>query len=128
FSITDEWYFNIRFRPERKGVIPLLAAKPSDAVRDGPYVYPRGPYPHVQKAKGEIETMMWAIERPDGGRGVGFTGGHFHRNWQNDNFRKIVLNSAVWMCKLPVPAEGVASPIADADLQKNLDPKAPRPK
>ena len=82
-----------------KGVTPILSAKPSDEVRDGPYVYPKGPYKHIQEAKGRSETMMWAVERPDGGRGVGFTGGHFHRNWPNDNFRKVVLNALVWICK-----------------------------
>ena len=44
FSIRDEWYFNMRFRPDMKDIKPILTAKPSDAVRDGPYVYPRGPY------------------------------------------------------------------------------------
>ena len=44
FSVRDEWYFNMRFRPEMKGVTPILSAKPSDTVRDGPYVYPKGPY------------------------------------------------------------------------------------
>ena len=42
---------------------------------------------------GRAEAMMWAVERPDGGRGFGFTGGHFHDNWGNDDFRKTVLNA-----------------------------------
>jgi hypothetical protein len=128
FSIRDEWYFNMRFRPAMKGVTPILSAKPSDAVRDGPYVYPRGPYSHIQKAKGRAEAMMWAIERADGGRGVGFTGGHFHQNWKNDNFRKVVLNAAVWICKVEVPRDGVASEVTEAEIKKNLDPKGPRKK
>ena len=74
--------------------------------RDGPYVYPKGPYAHIQEAKGQPEAMMWAVERPDGGRGVGFTGGHFHKNWLDDNFRKVVLNAAVWICKVEVPGRG----------------------
>lgn len=128
FAIRDEWYFNMRFRPEMKGVTPILTATPSDATRDGPYVYPRGPYPHIQAAKGRPEALLWAVERPDGGRGVGFTGGHFHRNWQDDNFRKAVLNAALWICKVEVPAAGVASQVSDAQLQANLDPKPPRKK
>jgi hypothetical protein len=102
---------------------PLLVAKPSDKVRDGPYVYPKGPYPHIQKGKGRSEAMMWAVERPDGGRGFGFTGGHFHDNWGNDDFRKLVLNALVWICKMQVPANGVESHISKEDLDKNLDPK-----
>ena len=49
---------------------------------------------------------MWAVERPDGGRGFGFTGGHFHDNWANDDVRKVVLNALVWVTKLDVPAGG----------------------
>ena len=126
FSIRDEWYFNMRFRPELKGIVPILSAKPSDAVRDGPYVYPRGPYPHIQKAKGQAETMMWAVERSDTGRGVGFTGGHFHRNWRDDNFRKVVLNAALWTCKADVPTDGVASTVTEDEIKENLDPKGPK--
>jgi hypothetical protein len=111
-----------------KDVKPILSAKPTDAVRDGPYVYPRGPYKHIQDAKGHTEAMMWAVERKDGGRGVGFTGGHYHRNWRDDNFRKVVLNAALWICKLDVPRDGVASTVTEAEIKENLDPKGPREK
>jgi len=126
FSIRDEWYFNMRFRAEMKGVTSILSAKPSDAVRDGPYVYPKGPYKHIQEAKGRAETMMWAVERPDGGRGVGFTGGHYHKNWLDDNFRKVVLNAAVWICKADVPRDGIASTVTADEIKENLDPKGKR--
>ncbi len=123
FAVRDEWYFNMRFRDNMQGVTPILTAKPSDEVRDGPYVSPRGPYPHIQAAKGRAETMMWAVERPDGGRGVGFTGGHFHRNWATDDFRKVVLNALVWLVKLDVPADGIVSRVTEAEMMANLDPK-----
>ena len=41
-------------------------------MRKGPYVYPKGPYPHIVAASGREETLMWAYDRPDGGRGFGF--------------------------------------------------------
>jgi len=123
FTIRDEWYFNMRFRPNMKGITPILLAKPSDAVRDGPYVYPKGPYKHIQDARGRAETMMWAVERADGGRGVGFTGGHFHKNWLDDNFRKVVLNAAVWICKADVPRDGISSRVTEDEIKDNLDPK-----
>ena len=66
---------------------------------------------------------MWALERPDGGRGIGFTGGHFHDNWGNDEFRKIVLNALLWIANAQVPASGVESKIAPEELPQNLDPK-----
>jgi hypothetical protein len=126
FAVRDEWYFNMRFRPELKGVTPILSAKPSDAVRNGPYVYPRGPYKHIQEAKGRTEHMMWAVEREEGGRGVGFTGGHFHRNWLDNDFRKTVLNALLWISKVEVPPDGVTSRVTEADLARNLDPKGSR--
>jgi hypothetical protein len=93
-------------------------------VRDGPYVSPKGPYAHIQAAKGRPETMMWAVERPDGGRGFGFTGGHFHLNWQNDDQRRLVLNALVWLTKLEVPAGGINSaPVSDVEAMQNLDEK-----
>jgi hypothetical protein len=127
FAVRDEWYFNMRFRDGMKGITPILSTKPPDEVRDGPYVYPKGPYKHIQEAKGRAEAMMWAAERPDGGRGVGFTGGHFHRNWANDDFRKVVLNALLWICKLEVPKDGVVSKVTEAEMMANLDPK-PRKK
>jgi len=123
FSTKDEWYFNMRFNEANVGLIPILVAKPSDAVRDGPYVHPRGPYEHIQGSKGRDEVMMWAVERKDGGRGFGFTGGHFHLNWGNDDQRKVVLNALLWISKVEVPAEGVASTVTEAELMQNLDPK-----
>ncbi|MBW3631142.1 MAG: ThuA domain-containing protein, partial [Gemmatimonadetes bacterium] len=126
FTTRDEWYFNIQFRPGMTGITPILQATPSDAVRDGPYVSPRGPYPHIQAAKGHAETMAWAVQRPDGGRGFGYTGGHFHANWGNENARKLVLNALLWVSGVEVPAGGVNCAVTPEDLTRNLDPKPPR--
>jgi len=123
FALLDEWYFNMRWMPASNGVTPILVARPSDQVRKGPYVYPPGPYPHIVGAGGRDETMMWVLERADGGRGFGFTGGHKHVNWANDNFRKVVLNALLWLARVEVPAHGVESKVAPEDLAKNLDPK-----
>lgn len=128
FKIRDEWYFSIRFPEGMKGVQSILVATPSDETRDGPYVHPKGPYPHIQARKGEEETMMWCIERPDGGRGVGFTGGHFHKNWADDNMRKVVLNALLWISKAEVPEKGVESKVSEEDMAANLDPKPARKK
>jgi hypothetical protein len=119
----------MRWRPEMKGVTPILVARPSDKVRDGPYVWPAGPYPHIQAAKGHEETMMWVSEGAKGERGFGFTGGHFHENWSDDNFRKVILNAFLWVAKIEVPAHGVDSPrVTEEDLYQNLDTKnGPKP-
>jgi hypothetical protein len=123
FSTKDEWYFNMRWREDKKGITPILVAKPSDAVRKGPYVYPKGPYEHIVAASGRDETMMWVYERPNGGRGFGFTGGHTHANWGDPNQRKVVLNALLWIAKATVPANGVESVVTEDDLKQNLDPK-----
>lgn len=121
FTVRDEWYFNIRFRPGMAGVTPLLVAKPTDDTRDGPYVHPQGPYDHIVERKGENEVMSWVVEREDGGRGFGFTGGHFHENWGDDNFRTYVLNALVWLSGADVPAGGVHCEVTESDLEENLD-------
>jgi hypothetical protein len=129
FATHDEWYFNMRWTPDAsamKRVMPILAAKPSDEVRNGPYVSPRGPYPHIIADSGKVETMMWIYERPDGGRSFGFTGGHTHTNWGDVNQRKVVLNALLWIAKVDVPAHGVEDKITEADLAVNLDPKPAR--
>jgi type 1 glutamine amidotransferase len=123
FAVRDEWYFNIRFRPENKGVVPILIAKPDDAARGGASAAPRGPHAHIAAAKGRDEVLAWAVERPDGGRGFGFTGAHTHRNWGNPNFRKLVLNAILWTAKLEVSADGAQSSVSESELRANLDPK-----
>ena len=127
FNINDEWYFNMRFREGMKGVQPILTAVPPQSTmsrKDGPH---EG-NPEVRKAveRGEPQHVAWAAERPGGGRGFGFTGAHFHRNWGNPNFRKIVLNAIVWTAKMEVPASGIASEVTPAELEQNLDPKGRR--
>ena len=122
FAVRDEWYFNMRFRPDMQGVTPILVAKPSDDTRQGKSSSPRGPYPHIVAASGRDEILMWAVERPDGGRGFGFTGGHTHKNWGNDDFRKTVLNALLWIAKVDVPPAGVQSRVTEEELGQNLDP------
>jgi type 1 glutamine amidotransferase len=123
FTVRDEWYFNIRFRPNMEGLTPILVAKPSDETRQGKTSSPRGPYPDIVAAKGRDEVLAWAVERPDGGRGFGFTGGHFHINWGDENFRRLVLNALLWTAKIEVPAGGVQSRVTPEELRMNLDPK-----
>jgi len=106
-----------------KGITPILVGKPDDETRQGKSSSPRGPYPHIVAASGREEVLAWAVERSDGGRGFGFTGGHTHKNWDNENFRKVVLNALLWTAHAEVPANGVECTVTDEDLKKNLDPK-----
>ncbi len=112
FTIRDEWYYGMRFIEDMKGLTPILQAVPPDETRRTEYTKSR---------KGQLETMAWAYERPDGGRGFGFTGGHFHRNWADENFRRIVVNAILWCAKVEVPEGGAKVEFDPADLNKNLD-------
>ena len=97
FTIRDEWYFNMRFRDGMKGVIPILTAVPPASTtdrKDGPHE--GNPAMREMVARAEPQHVAWASERPGGGRGFGFTGAHFHRNWGDDNFRKLALNAILW--------------------------------
>ena len=129
FATHDEWYFNMRWTADpaaKSRIMPILVATPSDEVRKGPYVSPKGPYDHIIADSGRAETMMWLYERPDGGRSFGFTGGHTHANWGDPNQRRIVLNALLWIAKVEVPAKGVEDRVTDADLTMNLDDKPAR--
>jgi hypothetical protein len=124
FKIRDEWYYHMRFVEGMKGITPILSAVPPDDTRGRPGVNsPHGGNPHVLARKGQAEHMMWCYERPDGGRGFGFTGAHFHENWGNDNYRKVVLNSLLWLVKMDVPQNGVSSSVTPEQLLLNLDDK-----
>jgi type 1 glutamine amidotransferase len=114
FGIQDEWYFNIRFAPESKHVTPILKAVPPDKVRGTPA---------AKEHPGRSEIVAWAFQRDNGGRSFGFTGGHFHKNWADENFRRLVTNAILWTAKVEVPKEGAKVELDAAELKKNLDRK-----
>lgn len=124
FATLDEWYFNMRFRPGMDHVTPILTAVPPAKTMDRTDGTHSG-NPDVRKkvAAGEPTHVAWAAERDGGGRGFGFTGGHFHKGWANDNQRKLVLNAILWIAHVEVPTSGVESKVTPADLLLNLDPK-----
>jgi len=121
FSIRDEWYYHMRFQKNMSGVTPILTAIPPASTLDRP----DGPHsgnPYVRAEKGRPQHVAWAYDRPNGGRGFGFTGGHVHWNWAQDDFRKLVLNALVWTAHGDVPAEGVPSRTPTIEqLQANQD-------
>ncbi|QIF03591.1 ThuA domain-containing protein [Roseimicrobium sp. ORNL1] len=120
-TVNDEWYFRMRF-PEPPVHSTLLKATPTRALIKRYIHWNEG----ADAELGKPQTLMWGVQRPDGGRGVGFTGGHWHRNWAIDDFRKVVLNAIVWTAGLDVPEGGVKSqPITEAQLNENLDEKTP---
>ncbi|PYJ80557.1 MAG: hypothetical protein DME22_23935 [Verrucomicrobia bacterium] len=89
FTTPEEYYYRIRFRENDSRLRPIIVTCPPKETNDF--------------------TVGWAVERADGGRGFGFTGGHFYANWWNADFRRLVLNAIVWTAKLDVPEKGVRS-------------------
>ena len=104
FKIRDEIYYNLRFRERDPRLVPVLSTT-------------------MPGEKGEY-VVAWAVERKDGGRGFGFTGGHFFDNFRDDSFRRLVLNAVVWIAKAEVPLGGVRSTApTDAELEKLAPPR-----
>lgn len=124
FSTNDEWYFHMRFKDGMDGVTPILSAvAPPETMsrKDGPHS--GNPAVREEVAAGVPQHVAWAVERADGGRGFGFTGGHYHKGWSNPDQRKLVLNAILWVAKADVPEKGVESTVTESDLLANLDPK-----
>jgi len=117
----DEFYYHMRFRPARGEVLDLVTATPT-RERVKRYINLWNEYGVAEL--GKPQSLMWGVERPDGGRGVGFTGGHYHRNWAVDGFRKLALNAIVWTAGMEVPKDGVRSKsVTEDELNANLDDK-----
>src|SRR6184192_4096119 len=89
FTTQEEYYYRIRFRENDPRLRPIVVTRPPRETNDF--------------------AVGWAVERADGGRGFGFTGGHFFANWWNADFRKLILNAIVWTARLDVPKNGVRS-------------------
>lgn len=108
FFMDDEWYYHMRFKDDMQGVTAILTAVPPESTRqrgDGAH----SGNPTVRARKGMPEHVAWVVQRPDGGRGFGFTGGHWHWSWACDSFRTVVLNGIAWTAGVEIPAAGVPS-------------------
>jgi len=111
FAVRDEWYYHMRFVENTKNITPILKVLPPDSTltrEEGTHTN----NPHVREAvlkNKDPQTLAWAYERPEGGRGFGFTGGHVHANWANDSFRMLVLNAIAWTAKMKFPETGINS-------------------
>jgi len=86
-KVKEEFYYRLKLA--KTGLTPVLTARIED----------------------KDETVCWALERADGGRGFGFSGLHFHDNWKHESYRRVVLQGILWTLKKPIPAAGV--PAAD---------------
>ena len=100
FKIKDEWYFHMRFRSDNMGkLIPILSDDGAEGNHEARRRRPAATRRFAGCGGGQVQHVAWAYQREDGGRGFGFTGGHNHLNWGNDDFRKTVLNAILWVAK-----------------------------
>ena len=94
FRLRDEYYFQLKFA--KAGTIrPILQVA----------------------IDGRPETVAWAYERPDGGRSFGFSGMHYHSNWELPACRRVIAQGLLWTLKMPVPREGVAVDVPEEVLK-----------
>lgn len=102
FEVREEYYFNMRFRENDRRLTPILS---------------------FSADKSDLSSVVgWAVERADGGRGFGYTGGHFHKNWDKDRVRKMMLNALLWTAKVEVPPGGVESKLPADERAKSEQP------
>ncbi len=121
FTAYDEFYWNMRFPSEEEcdccHSLATATPTPEKIIR-----YLRLWNKHGEDTLNTPQSLMWCRDPETGGRGIGFVGGHYHRNWAIDDFRTLVLNAIVWLAREEVPEGGVISqPIDQEELNKNLD-------
>ncbi|MBU6398876.1 MAG: DUF1080 domain-containing protein [Verrucomicrobia bacterium] len=95
FQLHEEFYYHLRFRENDPRWTPILTfgTEPKDPTA----------------------VVAWAVERADGGRGFGYSGGHFLVNLEKESVRRLLLNAILWTAKADVPMDGVRSSLADAE-------------
>ena len=75
----------------------------------------------AEEKLGTPQALIWCKDPPEGARGAGFVGGHYHRNWAIDDYRTLILNTIAWVSGVEVPKGGVPSlPISLKNLTKIL--------
>jgi type 1 glutamine amidotransferase len=117
FSLYDECYFHLRECGHDHGEVqPMFHVSPAkELVEPGLTPYRGNDHARATMAEGKVpQYVAWAFPRPKGGRAFGFTGGHFHWSWANDDARKMVLNGILWSAGGEVPARGLVSKTPDA--------------
>jgi type 1 glutamine amidotransferase len=94
-TAEEEFYYRLKLAMPATAVTPLLHAR----------------------IEGESHVVAWAWERPDRGRAFGFTGLHFHKNWELAAYRRMVAQGIVWTLKVPIPDKGLNVDVTAEDLR-----------
>ena len=88
FKARDEFYYQLVLHKSSAELLPMLQVE----------------------IDGKLETVAWAWERPDAGRSFGFSGLHFHENWQVPEYRRLIAQAVLWTNRVAIPKDGLAVP------------------
>lgn len=91
YEFEDEYYLN----PTIEKATPLL---------------------QVKERGGKDVIVGWAHEREGGGRAFATTLGHPYSNFQDERFRRMIVNGILWSAHVEVPDEGAAVDIGEEAL------------
>jgi type 1 glutamine amidotransferase len=91
FEINDEYYM----APTNKSATPLL---------------------QVHEKGGKDVAVGWVYDRPDGGRAFVTTLGHSYKYFQQESFRRMIVNGVLWAAHVEVPKEGAPVNLSQAAL------------
>jgi hypothetical protein len=119
----DEFYWNLNFpkSADCKHCYPLATAIPTEKnmIRYGSSKFWNK---QAEEKLGTPQALLWCSDPEKGARGAGFVGGHYHRNWAIENYRKLILNTIAWVVRVNVPQNGVPSKeVTKAMLNQNLN-------
>ncbi len=118
FVLHDEWYFNLRFKNDAK-ITNILQAIPTDEAYNRPDGRHTG-NKYMRTLKGAPTTLAWAVENPNGTKGFGFTGWHEYFNYNNDSFRKLIINAIAWAAGYEIPENGFNTKAPSIDKMDSL--------
>jgi len=99
FTIDDGWLTSLRFSSDsQQRTTPLLRTLPPKSVSSTP---PKGADPGV---------VAWVFETPQGSRAFTFTGGHLHKSFAEEGYRRFLVQGILWSAGLEIP--GAGAPVA----------------
>lgn len=106
FTVDDGWLSRLRFAPDKAGVTPLLrTVAPTDSKT---------------KEGDDAAIVSWLYESPRGGRAFTFTGGHLHKSFAEEGYRRFLVNGILWSAGLDIPASGAPVALEPATLEVTL--------
>ncbi|MFO0826260.1 MAG: ThuA domain-containing protein [Gemmataceae bacterium] len=105
FTIDDGYLWKHKFVAGMKGVTPLLRTV-NPKSKDDP--------------KADAAIIAWAYERPEGGRSIVFTGGHLHKSFAEEGYRRFLTNAILWSAGVDIPKSGAPVTLDAATLPKYL--------